>query len=700
MFFGKKNRTWIFLGIVVSVFLFSPGTSQAFRYHIKSTGTRTSGPSIPNNWSDPNCFPTIASGAAVAAHEDTILLFREVLVLDQSVQLTSYLGNQDMNANPENVCIDLRSQGRFVFHGSFTRLVIQGITFQGDGNSSQFAALEINNSGGMLQQSIIQNCKFLSLNNSDQNSTLAGGGAGIRADGDGNEAAINIRNCQFINNRCRGGGGALFFGDNYQGYISDSEFINNKSENGVQSWDGRGGAIYIRSNNAKSNLVIVDCLFQENSSRGPGGAIFVEGADLFLVATDILDCRSAFEGSTSWSAGAGLFMRGVGGHNQDLRLEMWGCAIRGNLGNLTTGNSAGDGGGVLVKGISGQMVDVFISECSFEENFNAQGAGLYIGRFTNGEVDRCSFRNNTAYFHGGGSYKGGAFSENLGETVEYNYCEFVGNRAGYNADGSEASVISRGGGFCTRLFPRAFFNNCTFLNNHVSSFSGQSDAIYMWRDGGQFDSELKRMKLINCLFYGNNAQDIQVRVQENGFELVSHCAFASDQFDTPSVEPVALVILDSNPCASETDISLIAGSNCIDAAMPIGLTEDFSGCPVPQGDAPDIGAWEYPRPAPVLNPAAENFSSHIHSAKVWPNPFNPKTQISFFLDNPQIIDLVIFDLKGATVRHLFRGYLEAGPQAFTWNGHDDSGRSLASGIYHGVIIGNGQKTVTKMVLIR
>ncbi len=697
---SRQLNGFVLFTAVLLVMVINPGASPASRFHVKSSGTRVAGASNAGDWSDANCYPTLSLAALAASGGDSLLLDRETHVLDEAVSLTRFLGNRDLDANSGSTGIAVSATGRLVTDGSFPHLVVRGLSFVGDGANSDHAAVEITNTLGLLTHAFIHNCTFSGLEGSDLNSPLAGSGSALRADGDGAGAYLEMRDCRFQNNRARGGGGAVFIGDNYSVYMADSEFRNNLADNGRQIWDGRGGAIYVKSNNFMSDLTMVDCLVTANAAKGPGGAMFIEEGSLALFGTDITDSQSALAGSTQWSAGAGIFMRGMATHAQTMRFEMWDCVVQNNRGDLSAGTMAGDGGGVLVKGISGQMVDVHVADCVFEDNYNAQGAGLYIGRFTTGEVERCSFRNNTALYNGGGSYKGGAFAENLGETVVYNYCEFVGNRAGFHADGTEAEVDSRGGGFCTHLYPRAFFYNCTFLENRVGSFAGLSDAVYMWRDGGQFDDDLKRLRLINCLFYGTTAQDIQINNLESAFQLVTHCAFEEGQFATPGVTPEATVTLTGSPCVSLTDVALVEGAVCIDAALEVGLEEDLVGDLVPQGAGPDIGAREYPQAASPVTTSPEIPLAGLHSAKVYPNPFNPQTRISFSLDQDRPVDIAIFDIRGALVHQLFRGHLTAGDHGFNWDGRDSRGRSVASGTYHAVIRGNGQQLAVRMALVR
>lgn len=66
---------------------------------------------------------------------------------------------------------------------------------------------------------------------------------------------------------------------------------------------------------------------------------------------------------------------------------------------------------------------------------------------------------------------------------------------------------------------------------------------------------------------------------------------------------------------------------------------------------------------------------------VSPNPFNPRTLISFDLADPGPVRIAVHDLSGRTVAVLQDGELGAGHQSIEWNGRDERGRTLPSGSY-------------------
>jgi hypothetical protein len=94
----------------------------------------------------------------------------------------------------------------------------------------------------------------------------------------------------------------------------------------------------------------------------------------------------------------------------------------------------------------------------------------------------------------------------------------------------------------------------------------------------------------------------------------------------------------------------------------------------------------------------------------YPNPFNPETQLAFAIPNDgrgtRLVTLAIFDVIGRQVRELVRENRIPGKYSETWNGRDDAGRLVSSGIYlyrlsaDGFSGGNAFQQTRKMVLSR
>ncbi len=68
-------------------------------------------------------------------------------------------------------------------------------------------------------------------------------------------------------------------------------------------------------------------------------------------------------------------------------------------------------------------------------------------------------------------------------------------------------------------------------------------------------------------------------------------------------------------------------------------------------------------------------------AGAYPNPFNPSTKIRFNLAEAGKVELNIYDLSGRRVRTLLDGPMDVGTHELDWQGRDDAGHELASGVY-------------------
>ena len=83
-----------------------------------------------------------------------------------------------------------------------------------------------------------------------------------------------------------------------------------------------------------------------------------------------------------------------------------------------------------------------------------------------------------------------------------------------------------------------------------------------------------------------------------------------------------------------------------------------------------------------------------------PNPFNPSTVLRFELERSSAVRVQIFDLRGRFVADLGAGLRGAGEHAITWDGRDDSGAVLPSGVYVAHLQVGTELTTHKLTLVR
>jgi hypothetical protein len=90
----------------------------------------------------------------------------------------------------------------------------------------------------------------------------------------------------------------------------------------------------------------------------------------------------------------------------------------------------------------------------------------------------------------------------------------------------------------------------------------------------------------------------------------------------------------------------------------------------------------------------------------YPNPFNPSTKISYQLPNESQVSLSIYSLQGKLIRSLISSKQNAGYYTTVWNGLNNAGESVSSGMY--LILINASSTednsafkaTRKIVLLR
>ncbi len=84
----------------------------------------------------------------------------------------------------------------------------------------------------------------------------------------------------------------------------------------------------------------------------------------------------------------------------------------------------------------------------------------------------------------------------------------------------------------------------------------------------------------------------------------------------------------------------------------------------------------------------------------YPNPFNPSTEIGFDLPKPSFVSLDIYDVLGRKVTTLINERLTAGSKRVQWNGRDNTGTEVASGVYFYRLQTSDHVEVRKMVLLK
>jgi len=85
----------------------------------------------------------------------------------------------------------------------------------------------------------------------------------------------------------------------------------------------------------------------------------------------------------------------------------------------------------------------------------------------------------------------------------------------------------------------------------------------------------------------------------------------------------------------------------------------------------------------------------------YPNPFNSSVVLRFRIPRPSHVHLEVLDSEGRSVRTVARGVFPAGEHGFIWDGRDEGGRKVASGVYLCRLkVGGEGSLVRRMALVR
>jgi 1,4-alpha-glucan branching enzyme len=103
-------------------------------------------------------------------------------------------------------------------------------------------------------------------------------------------------------------------------------------------------------------------------------------------------------------------------------------------------------------------------------------------------------------------------------------------------------------------------------------------------------------------------------------------------------------------------------------------------------------------PTGVVVQSPETFRNHLEQN--YPNPFNPSTSIRFSLEQGGHATLRIYDVSGRLIRTLADGSYPPGLHTASWNGRNDRGEGVASGVYFYRMAAPGFVETRRMVLLK
>ena len=86
----------------------------------------------------------------------------------------------------------------------------------------------------------------------------------------------------------------------------------------------------------------------------------------------------------------------------------------------------------------------------------------------------------------------------------------------------------------------------------------------------------------------------------------------------------------------------------------------------------------------------------------YPNPFNPSTEISFMMKESCIGEMSIYNFKGQKIKTIFSNLSIPRDELIIsyWNGEDESGKEVSSGVYYYKLMTTKGNFVRKMIMMK
>lgn len=357
-------------------------------------------------------------------------------------------------------------------------------------------------------------------------------------------------------------------------------------------------------------------------------------------------------------------------------------------------NASPSGGGVFIRKYSEPVIeDCFVDQNHINsESGGGGGIGVVNARPT---ITRVTMIDNTSAGGGGGLFIEDSAAVTLsdciiqGNTTTADYGPGGGIRIDFSdlnisgtliARNSVQGIVSDGGGIASS-FSDIEMTNCTVATNSIDdefNFAGGihmfesspviSLSIIAFNDGaGLYCADGLSVPVVSCTdIYGNPGGD-------------GICG--TDAGDNFSLDPLFCDTMGD-------DYRLQPGSPCAAGNHPNGPTacggqrlgSENSGCSTGVEDV-------------ITQMAGGYLFNH-------PNPFGSTTDIRFRLTNSGPTVLRVFDLSGRVVRRLDMGVIGAGNHHMTWDGRNDSGETLPSGVYFYKLNVPGETRTGRMVIAR
>ncbi len=436
-----------------------------------------------------------------------------------------------------------------------------------------------------------------------------------------------------------GGGGGILL-------MNSSAVLQNVQVHGNSAIHGAGIYVYLGA------PTFLNCHVYDNTLRGDNPSYLPQGGGLHLMDTQATVSGCEISGHIDADAGGGIW---AGNLSQTTSLAM-------TANNIHNNTAKTKGGGLYMGGTSLTMRRDQVHDNGKGTGATFMNGGGFMIENASAVLDSVTCRTNMAQFGGGGGITGSATASVRNSLFAGNSADILGGGLSFqavpagdltgNTVAANTAAIGAGGVYIANCSP-------TVARNIVASNTG----------GTTFSNGVHASTATPAF----SCNDVWSNANGNYSGVADPTGSGGNVSLDPLFCPAGFAeytLKDISPAAPGN-----SGGCGLIGALGVACTA--------------VGLEEPPVPALVFRVEQNT-----------PNPFNPSTRIAFTLPEKAHTTLRVYDLAGRVARTLLDVEMEPGPHAAVWDGRDDTGRPVPSGVYFYRVQSGSHGFTGRMALVK